>query len=144
MEVMDALPGIRPGVHHHAESARRHPVRGGELPGHLHGVSEGCLVFRPQRIDAGDMPAGDDQEMHRRLGRDVPESEHRFVAVDDVSGNVSAGDTAEQAVLHYAFPWRGSEPGQNARTVPASTVSGTFCSQAPTHGPQTHWPVAGS
>ena len=34
--------------------------------------------------------------------------------------------------------------GQNARTVPASTLRGTFLSQAPAQGPHTHSPVVGS
>ena len=144
MNVVNALTRVRSGVHDDSEAALGHAVLGRQPPGHRHRVADGRPVLFLQIRYAADVFPGNDQEMHRRVGVDVPEGQHGFVTVDDIPGYLPGGDTAEQTVGHYSSAFRLLPSGQNARTVPSSISSGTGCSQAPAQGPQTHSPVVGS
>ena len=62
---------------------------------HQQMAQKGCIV-RLRGADAGNDPLGNDENMNRRLGTDVPEGEALIILVDDVRGDLAGDDFFEQ------------------------------------------------
>ena len=59
------------------------------------------LILRHQIVDAADVLLRHDQQVHRRLGTDVPEHHQVFRRVQNLGGRLPANDLAKQARLFH-------------------------------------------
>lgn len=104
MEVGDGLPAILPAVGHHAESVAE-PEGTGQLTHRpVHGRED--LGVAGGRIgQAGDVPAGNHQDMDRSLRMQVTEGHHLVILMDEGGGDGSLGDLAEDTIRHGEWKW---------------------------------------
>jgi hypothetical protein len=62
-------------------------------------VAHRLCVFRFQLIDAADVSAWHNQDMHRRLRVDIPEGSYRIILEDKIRRDLPVRDSAEDAVV---------------------------------------------
>ena len=75
------------------------PIGGDLLCREVHFSQNFPIIIR-NIIGGGDMLSRNDQNVMRRLGIDVIESENRIIFVDDVTGNLTIRNLTEQTVIH--------------------------------------------
>ena len=104
MNVEDGLTGVGVAVEDRAEATVAMSMFGGNrgaAPDHL---ADEAVVFCRQLVEAGDVPARDHEDVHRRLWIDVLEGDHAVVLVDQRRRDLAAHDLAEKAVGHARPP----------------------------------------
>lgn len=105
MEVEDALPGVRPNIEHQPVAAIGQPFFPGDA---VRGAKEGgeqLGIERVRFIDAADVVARNHQDVRRRLGMDVAESDDLIVLIDDLSWDLARRDAAERALGDGVLGW---------------------------------------
>src|SRR5713101_9751847 len=97
VDVVDDLAALGPGIAREAVSALAVAGALGEQPRHADAVADDLLVSRLERRDRLDVPLGNDQQVHRRLGVEVLERDDLVVFEFDVGGACPGSYTAEDA-----------------------------------------------
>src|SRR5690606_230342 len=101
VEVLDALPGIGPGIGHDPVSVNIEAQLRGHGSGELHQPAQQLLTFRAAGVaDGRNMPGWDDQDVLGRLRVGVPECQRIIGTLDDGCRDRSRDDPAEDAI-HY-------------------------------------------
>ena len=101
MQVEDHLPAAPFDIYEEpvAGGCNVEPRRHG-LGGEQHFTKNG-LIFRREVVDAADVLLRHDQQVHRRLGVDVPEHHHVFCRVQNFGGHLPANDLAKHTRLFH-------------------------------------------
>ena len=100
MNVKYRLPSVRVAVRNHAVSAGGHAHLAGDLPGHQEDVPDGGLVFRGQIVECGDVLLGNDEDVRRGAGIDIPKRQADVVLKDDLGRDLPPHYLAENALAH--------------------------------------------
>jgi hypothetical protein len=118
MNVKHHLPTVGVTVSHHAVSALGYAQPAGDLLGCQKDVTDDGFVLRGEIVERGDVLLGDNQDVRRGVGVDVPESQADVVLKDDLGRDLSGNNLAEDAVAHLS--------NLPARCVPWRAVRGQF------------------
>lgn len=100
MNVKHRLTPVGVAVRHHAVSAGVNTQLAGDLFGHQEDVSDGGFVIRGEIIQRGDVLLGDDQDVCRGAGVDVPEGQANVVLENGFGRDLPGDDLAENTVAH--------------------------------------------
>lgn|GEM_PF-5686818 len=104
VQMIDRLTAVGAGVYHETKSALMlRPKRGGGF--HQRGYFVGGTLER-MLGNIGDVPFGQDEQMHRRLRIRVFNRDHAVLAMHDFRGYLAGNDLAENAVGVVHFGWR--------------------------------------
>lgn len=98
MYVVDRLAPQVVAVHDYAEAFLATLLFGEALGREEDMTGERLIIFLAEVVQRRDVFLWDDQEMHRRLGSDVPEGDDLIVFIELVGGNVPRHDLAEQTI----------------------------------------------
>ncbi len=116
MEMIYRLPTVGSGIHHGAKTIAQTLLFRNCLCD-LVQVTDDALVPMREMRERGDVLAGDQKDMHRRLRANVGEDDGVIIFVQLLHGNLARGYFAEQAVhRHQIIPIyleknRGCPPG---------------------------------
>jgi len=99
VQVEHALVGSRTVVDHDPKTVLGEALLVSDLPGRPEEVAEQFLVVLPGIRETPDPGLGDDQDVDRGLGRDVPESQAVVVLVDPIRGDLPAEDLGKDVVV---------------------------------------------
>lgn len=102
MNVKHRLSTVGVAVGHHPVTAGVHPQLGGEVLGHQQDVPDGSLVIFGEIVQGGDVLLGNDQDVRRGAGVDIPEGQTEIVFEDGLGRNLSGDNLAEDAVAHVS------------------------------------------
>lgn len=100
MDVINRLPSFSAAVEDQSVAALAYTEFIGEAVGGEHHPSDQSRVGGFQVVDGGDVSAGDNQDVVRRLGVDVAEGDEVGILINDVGFKLAGGDAAEEAVGH--------------------------------------------
>ena len=100
MQMKYALTRVRPRIDHDTKAALGDSVVASELTRYHENLADDCANFRLDVEDTRNVLARDDEKMNRRLGIDVFEDHNVIVLIHDVGLDLSADDTAKQAIGH--------------------------------------------
>jgi hypothetical protein len=101
MQVGDRLTGIMPLIDDEAVPARLDPLQASELRGDPNQPAHDLIVACDSGCCARDVLVGNDQDVGRCLGRDIPERGHSLLPVQLVGWNLTAHDFAKQAGVSF-------------------------------------------
>src|SRR6267143_3353724 len=102
MQVKNRLTTIRVRIHHHPISLVVDPRVFREVAREREQSAEQIGVFGV--VQRADVSGRDDEQMRRRLGIQVPESEHVAFALDDGRRDLPRRDLAKHAIRHSRPP----------------------------------------
>src|SRR6267143_5122746 len=102
MQVKNRLTTIRVRIHHHPISLVVDPRVFREVAREREQSAEQIGVFGV--VQRADVSGRDDEQMRRRLGIQVPESEHVAFALDDSRRDLPRRDLAKHAIRHSRPP----------------------------------------
>ena len=105
MQVEYHLSAVSIAVHDQAITVLGDAFLVGQLGGHQKHLSNQFSVLRFDVVHGSDMGFGNDQDMCRRFGGDIPERQQVVRFVHDVGGNFPIDDLQEQVVRHCFLPW---------------------------------------
>ena len=128
MDVKDRLAGVRVAVEDRAKARVGVAVRGGEgraAPDHL---ADEPVVIGREIVQRGDMLARYDQDVKRRLRRDVGERDQMRILVEHVRRNLAANDSTEKTAVHRR-DYRDRAP---VRAIPALYFARSASRRVPT------------
>jgi hypothetical protein len=91
------LSGILVAIHKQAIAPFGHALFFGDYFGGREHVADELFVFRQHVIHRGDLLIGHDQNVHRRLGVDIPKGGHLVITKDDIGGDFTLDDLAENS-----------------------------------------------
>jgi len=99
MQVPDGLTAVFVAIDHNAKPfPGETQIDGRRSCRPVDGIQEAAVLFRKVH-DGGNVPAGDNEEVVGRLGRNVADNYHVVVLVEEFGGGLPSADTAEDAVL---------------------------------------------
>ena len=107
MDVKDFLARVGPPVQDEPVSSFVDPRLLSEAGGHPDHAAERRLVRVGHVCDGRYGLVGDDENMGRRLGLDVPKRSHQLVLIDEIGGNIPANDLREDRVRNPDTPSTG-------------------------------------
>ena len=100
MNVKNALPRVGAAIGHHAKPALRDSLLLGETVRNGEHFSDKLFISILQIEQGRYVLGGNDQDVNRRLGPHVFESNDGVVAIDDLSFDLSLDNAAEKTVAH--------------------------------------------
>jgi hypothetical protein len=100
VEMIDRLAAVRAGIDHHAVAVSEALVAG-NLSGRKQQVSEQPRMLFAGVRQRGNMFAGHQEKVHRRLRVDVAEGDAALVLEDEPGRNGALDDLAEQAAHRH-------------------------------------------
>lgn len=95
MQMKDTLPGISAGVDHDAKTAVGDTLLARQPCRDLKELADQRAVRFGDVRDADQMLARNDQNMHRRLGRNVFERDDGIILINQIGLNFAVNDAAE-------------------------------------------------
>jgi hypothetical protein len=100
MEVLDALLRVRAGIDHGPVSGLCHTLLIRYAGSRRRYSGNQLRVFGRGHGEIRHVPAGNHNDVDRRLRIDVPKCQYGIVFVHDLSRNLTGHDPAEEAVRH--------------------------------------------
>ena len=89
MDVEYGLPRVCTGIHHHSKTRFRDLLLLSQVSGHEEQFPNELRIFVAHLSHGGDVFPGNDEDMRRRLGIDVPESHYIRGGPDLLSRDLS-------------------------------------------------------
>lgn len=102
MNVLNGLPGVRPGVEDHPVPILGHPLADRYLVGMSDDIGQQPVTGGGKLCQIGVMRARDNEHVYRRLRIDIPEGDGASVVGHYGCRQLAGGNGAEQAVRHAA------------------------------------------
>ena len=100
VEVKDDLPAFAVAVQYQAEAPLGDTLLSGDAVRHQEEVPKESIITLACIKERREMPAGNNQDVDRRLRVDVLEGHRFFVLVDDLGGMLPLGDLTKETGLH--------------------------------------------
>ncbi len=98
VNVIDALAREPAIVHDQAVARFGDRLIAGDIPGCDEELADQRRILLVQCFDGRDVAPGNDEDVRRRTGLDVPERDDVIVFMNNVRGCLTGGDLAENAV----------------------------------------------
>ncbi len=95
------LPAPLTNIHNRPPTLLRHTLTVGQVRRRRHQLAEQCRVTGLKLVESSDVLSRNDQDVNRRLGRDVPEGQDVVILVDHIGWDLSGGDAAEEAWIGH-------------------------------------------
>jgi hypothetical protein len=100
MDVEDFLASVGPAVQDESVSSLVDLLFLGEPGGHPDHAAERRLIRLGHVGDSRNRFVGDDEDVGRRLGLDIPKRGHQLILIDELGGNFPSDDLREHRVRH--------------------------------------------
>ncbi len=123
MDVKDFLACVGPTVQDEPVSRFVDPRFLSEPGGHPDHAAKRRLVRVGHVGECRNRLVGDDENVGRRLGLDIPKRRHQLVLIDDIRGNFLADDLRKDRVCRQhrtALVWLGGRLGVAMQPLPAT------------------------
>ena len=124
MQMRNRLSRVRAVVDGQTKTPVRDPFQRRQLLRRAMNVAEQTEIGFGNGRDVFYVLAGDDQDVNRGLGLNVPKGQHPWVFVDHLGFQFTGRDFTKKASVHRANYTRLSEPGKSAPAATAGSKSG--------------------
>jgi hypothetical protein len=95
MQMVNLLATMAPAIYDEPITVLRDPLLFGDVPGYYEQVTEDRFIIRGYIIDHGNRLVGNDQNMGRCLGLNIPERGYPVILENNIGWNFPVYDSGE-------------------------------------------------